>query len=164
MLFACILQQIVQGANMAHLVNKSLPGIDPSLMRTNWYSGSCKVARNRGLNYLFIESERDKTKDPIIIQMNGSPGWASILLALQALGPVVTDGKDFFRNEKSWCRNSSLLLIDSPAGVGFSYGKRDQDMTANDLSNSIDMPKLMLQFYSDFPEYKTKPLYISGIS
>ena len=66
-LFACILQQIVQGANMAHLVNKSLPGIDPSLMRTNWYSGSYKVARNRGLHYLFIESERDKTNDPIII-------------------------------------------------------------------------------------------------
>ena len=66
-LFACILQQIVEGANMGHLVNKSLPGIDPSLMRTNWYSGSYKVARNRGLHYLFIESERDKTKDPIII-------------------------------------------------------------------------------------------------
>ena len=77
--------------------------------------------------------------------MNGGPGGASISLALQALGPVVIDGKDFFRNEKSWCRNSSLLLIDNPAGVGFSYGKRDQDMAANDLSNSMDMLKLMLQ-------------------
>jgi Serine carboxypeptidase len=66
-LFACILQEIVQCANLAHLVNKSLPGIDPSLMRSNWYSGFYKVARNRGLHYLFIESERNKATDPIII-------------------------------------------------------------------------------------------------
>jgi len=65
--FAYILHQIVQAANIEHLVNKSLPGIDPSLMRTNWYSGFYKVARNRGLHYIFIESERDKSTDPIFI-------------------------------------------------------------------------------------------------
>ncbi len=64
---ACILHHMAQAANMEHLVNKSLPGIDPSLMRTNWYSGFYKVARNRGLHYIFIESERDKTTDPIFI-------------------------------------------------------------------------------------------------
>jgi carboxypeptidase C (cathepsin A) len=79
---------MVKGAKMEHLVNKSLPGIDPSLMRTDWYSGSYKVARNRGLHYLFIESERDKTTDPILIFMNGGPGGSSIYLSLGALGPV----------------------------------------------------------------------------
>jgi carboxypeptidase C (cathepsin A) len=96
--------------------------------------------------------------------MNGGPGAVSIFLALQSLGPVIFEGNDFIRNEKSWCRNSSLLLIDNPAGVGFSYGKRQQDISANDLSNSMDMLKLMIQFYNDFPEYKNNPLYISGIS
>ena len=67
LVLACILHHMAQAANMEHLVNKSLPGIDPSLMRTNWYSGFYKVARNRGLHYIFIESEKDKTTDPIII-------------------------------------------------------------------------------------------------
>ena len=87
-LFACFLQELVFGANIEHLVNKSLPGIDPSLMRTNWYSGSYKVSRNRGLHYLFIESERDKATDPIVIFMSGGPSNPSIYLAMQFFGPV----------------------------------------------------------------------------
>ena len=87
-LFAWLLQDLVQGANIEHLVNKSLPGIDPSLMRTNWYSGSYKVSRNRGLHYLFIESERDKATDPIVIFMSGGPSNPSIYLAMQYFGPV----------------------------------------------------------------------------
>ena len=86
--FACILHHMVQGANIEHLVNKSLPGIDSSLMPTNWYSGSYKVARNRGLHYLFIESERDKTTDPIILFMSGGPSNPSIYLSFLAFGPV----------------------------------------------------------------------------
>ena len=79
-LLACILQHVVKAANMEHLVNKSLPGIDPIWMNSNWYSGSYKVARNRGLHYLFIESEKDKTTDPVILYMNGGPGGSSIIL------------------------------------------------------------------------------------
>jgi carboxypeptidase C (cathepsin A) len=37
-------------------------------------------------------------------------------------------------------------------------------MSANDHSNAMDMLKLMIQFYSDFPEYKMNPLYLSGVS
>jgi carboxypeptidase C (cathepsin A) len=37
-------------------------------------------------------------------------------------------------------------------------------MSANDNSNAIDMLKFMIQFYTDFPEYKMNPLYLSGVS
>lgn len=135
-------------ANIDHLVNKSLPGIDPSLMLTNWYSGSYQVSRNRGLHYLFIESERNKSEDPIIIYMNGGPGGASIFLTFAGLGPVIIGQligeTGFARNNNSWCRNSSLLFIDNPAGVGFSYGVRDVDTSANDQSNAKDMLNFML--------------------
>lgn len=163
-MLACIFLQVIRAANMEHLVNKSLPGIDPSWMKSNWYSGSYKVARNRGLHYLFIESERDKTTDPVILYMNGGPGGSSIILTFQGLGPVIIEKEGFTRNNKSWCRNSSVLLIDNPAGVGFSYAKRENDKSANDHSNAKDMLNFMIQFYSDFPEYKMNPLYLSGVS
>jgi len=56
--------------------------------------------------------------------MGGGPGGASTFFSLVGLGPVVFDGKGFVRNNNSWCRNSSLLLIDNSAGVGFSFAKR----------------------------------------
>jgi carboxypeptidase C (cathepsin A) len=37
-------------------------------------------------------------------------------------------------------------------------------MSANDHSNAMDMLKFMIQFYTDFPEYKMNPLYLSGVS
>ena len=37
-------------------------------------------------------------------------------------------------------------------------------MSANDHSNAMDMLKLMIQFYNDFPEYKMNPLYLAGAS
>ncbi len=95
--------------------------------------------------------------------MNGGPGGSSIFL-FNVLSPVVMQGNVFIRNELNWCRNSSLLLIDNSAGVGFSYAKRENDVKANDHSNAMDMLKLMIQFYSDFPEYKMNPLYLSGVS
>jgi hypothetical protein len=57
-------------------------------MRTDWYSGYYKVARNRGLHYLLIESERDKTTDPVILYMNNI-GVSSINLSLIFFGPVI---------------------------------------------------------------------------
>jgi carboxypeptidase C (cathepsin A) len=55
-------------------------------------------------------------------------------------------------------------LIDNPAGIGYSFGKRAEDTSANDDSNGEDALKFMLQFYKDFPEYMQRPFYIAGIS
>ena len=57
-----------------------------------------------------------------------------------------------------------MLLIDNPAGVGFSTGKRLSDISANDQSGANDLLNFMILFYADFPELKKNPLYISGIS
>jgi carboxypeptidase C (cathepsin A) len=55
-------------------------------------------------------------------------------------------------------------LIDNSAGVGFSYAKRKTDMSVNDDSNAKDMLNFMIQFYSDFPEYKKNDLHLIGVS
>jgi carboxypeptidase C (cathepsin A) len=66
--------KIGQGVNKDHLVEKKLPNIDPSWMKSNWYSGSYMVSRNRGLHYLLIESERNESSDPLILYFGGGPG------------------------------------------------------------------------------------------
>jgi carboxypeptidase C (cathepsin A) len=46
-----------------------------------------------------------------------------MLTLFQSNGPLVTDDANtkFVSNEFSWNNRSSVLYIDSPAGVGYSY-------------------------------------------
>jgi len=56
-------------------------------------------------------------------------------------GPYVfDDGQTIIKpNPYPWNLRANVLYIESPAGVGFSYGATDADQTHNDLSQSIDL-------------------------
>ena len=65
---------------------------------------------------------------------------------------------------KSWNNKANVLFIDNPAGVGFSYGKRNVDLLHNDISFRKDALAFILNFYSYWPKLVTNPLYIFGHS
>jgi carboxypeptidase C (cathepsin A) len=67
-------------------------------------------------------------------------------------------------NPFTWTTNASLLFLDNPAGVGFSFAGTPQDLHNNDLSTSKDNFFFMEQFYQDWPELLSNPLYIGGNS
>lgn len=66
-----------------HLVStKDLPGgLNPAWFKSKWYSGSYNVTKNRELHYIFVESQWQPDKDPVIVVMNGGTGAASTYLA-----------------------------------------------------------------------------------
>ena len=91
---------------------------------------------------MFIESLNVPEKDPIIVIFNGGPGVATIQLNFFALGPYITfDGTSKLNPipQFTWAKNSSLLFIDNPAGVGFSYAEREFDTYNNDHSFRKDI-------------------------
>ena len=104
--------------------------------------------------------------DAIIICFNGGPGGASTFLPFTLIGPytITSLSKNLSDFTSTWARNASLLFIDNPAGVGFSYAKRDVDYNTNDDSNNNDLLNFMFQFYSYWPTRTANPLYIFGIS
>ena len=117
----------------------SFPGIDSSLMLSDWYSGYYPVSNSKHLHYLFIESLNEPSTDPVIIFFNGGPGSASIHLAFFGLSPLRASNNEngtftLVPFNQSWCTNASLLLIDNPAGVGFSYAPKNWDNVHNDDS------------------------------
>ncbi len=57
-----------------------------------------------------------------------------------------------------------MLLIDNPAGAGYSTVKRDVELINNDASFAKDSLKFMQKFYNDFSEYLKNELYIGGVS
>lgn len=120
-------------------------------------------------HYLFVESLHKPETDPVLVFFNGGPGAASIMVALAYNSPIIVKNKvtfeaDFQENPHTWCNNASVLFIDNPADVGYSYAERSKDAHTSDMSFARDILTFMLAFYGDWPSLYDKPLYIVGIS
>ncbi|KAK8943699.1 Serine carboxypeptidase 1 [Platanthera guangdongensis] len=89
----------------------------------------------------------------------------------QATGPfhfksVGTDGSlpELQLNPYSWSKVSSIIYLDSPAGVGLSYSFNKSDYTTGDLKTASDSHKFLLKWFEQYPEFLANPFYISGES
>ena len=118
-----------------------LPGWDSELP-SQMYSGyidagsDCQESSCYSMkeHYIFVESENDPTKDPVVLWTNGGPGASSLYGLFVELGPFFLSDKSLtteyhnltgvpslFRNRYGWSRFANLLIINSPPPVGFSY-------------------------------------------
>ena len=154
---------------------KSMPGWAGALP-SRQYSGYLTVGpeRNRHLHYYFIESESEPAKDPVTLWLNGGPGASSIAFGMmteigqlvfnrESTATNVTGAPALQYNPYSWARDSSLLFLESPAGVGFSRC----DYTpckSNDTSTARDAFDALVGFFSAFSEFSTLPFFITGES
>ncbi len=88
--------------------------------------------------------------DPIVIFFEGGPGAPSTPVSFLNVGPYkcadLNDCK-FIEFEDTWARNASLMFIDTPTGVGFSFGEREVDLKSNDISYKRDILKFIQTFY-----------------
>ena len=132
---------------------------------THTWNGYLSVTQSKNLHYMLVESAGDTNNDPLLIWFNGGPGCSSMLGMFQENGPWVIDDDthSIYKNPHSWNARANVLYLESPAGVGFSYGS-DSDLYHNDISQSEDAWVALQQFYELFPEYKSRDLYISGES
>jgi carboxypeptidase C (cathepsin A) len=129
------------------------------------YSGYLSASETKKLHYVFTESLDSPSTDPILIWFNGGPGCSSMLGFIQENGPrVVNDGEDYLlENKDTWNTRANVLWLESPAGVGWSTGTKE-DQTTDDLQQSIDALAALQDWYVKFPEFKSNELFISGES
>ena len=116
------------------------------------------------------------TTDPLILWTNGGPGCSSMLGWSQEHGPYVNqDGEadGFAENPYTWNRNASVLYVDQPAGVGFSYcydhkTMNKTNMPANcsfdDDSTAADNVDFIVNWFERNPSFKGNEFYLSGES
>lgn len=135
-------------------------------MASNSYSGYLEVTATKKLHYVFVESEGTPANDPVVVWFNGGPGCSSMLGFMSENGPwVINDNsKDIVQNPHSWTANANMLWIESPAGVGFSYGSNVVDLKHYDMGQSEDAFVALEAFFSDFSERLPNKLFISGES
>ena len=94
------------------------------------------MSKYKSTHYFFIESLNKPETDPIIVFFNGGPGAPSTPSAFINISPYLcADPNDYKLTdyEDTWAKNASLMFIDNPVGVGYSYAEREVDKINNDV-------------------------------
>ena len=86
--------------------------------------------------------------------MNGGPGCSSLTGLFAELGPSRI-------NDYSWNSNASVIFLDQPVNVGFSYSG---SAVSDTVAAGKDVYALLSLFFKQFPEYAKQDFHISGES
>ncbi|KAJ5595339.1 alpha/beta-hydrolase [Penicillium hispanicum] len=130
------------------------------------YTGWLDVG-HKHLFFWYFESQNDPDTDPLTLWMTGGPGGSSMMGLFQEVGPCLVNehGNGTYHNPYGWSRNSSLLFVDQPVDVGFSYVDEGSELPHNSPEAAIDMHKFLQLFISDvFPHKLNTTVHISGES
>ncbi|GAB4835374.1 carbohydrate-binding module 1 protein [Ancistrocladus abbreviatus] len=154
---------------------KQLPGFSGTLPSKH-YSGyvtieSKNAGKPKNLFYYFVTSERDATKDPVVLWLNGGPGCSSFDGFVYEHGPFNFQAGEtknslptLHLNPYSWSTVSNIIYLDSPAGVGLSYSENETFYATGDLQTASDTHAFLLKWFEQYPEFIQNPFYISGES
>ncbi|CDH57960.1 carboxypeptidase [Lichtheimia corymbifera JMRC:FSU:9682] len=122
---------------------------DPSVTQYSGYLD--EPAKDKHFFFWFFESRNNPETDPLVLWLNGGPGCSSMTGLFMELGPCLLNqdgsGTDF--NPYSWNNNASVIFLDQPVNVGYSYGPdqvHDTDSAAEDVYAFLQL------FFSQFPD------------
>lgn len=136
-------------------------GIDSNVVQ---YSGYLDVEdEDKHFFYWFFESRNDPKNDPVVLWLNGGPGCSSLTGLFFELGPS-SIGSDIkpHHNPYSWNSNASVIFLDQPVNVGYSYSSSG---VSNTVAASKDIYAFLQLFFEQFPEYASgQDFHIAGES
>lgn len=141
--------------------------IDPSSLQVDpgvkQYSGYLDDNENdKHLFYWFFESRNDPEHDPVVLWLNGGPGCSSLTGLFLELGPArINQNQELVYNPYAWNSNASVIFLDQPVNVGFSYSGSSVSTTT---AAGKDVYALLTLFFKLFPQYAKQDFHIAGES
>jgi hypothetical protein len=129
--------------------------------------------------YMAAECEAaDPTACPVILFSNGGPGAPSTYGFFTELGPyklsqesLGTSPPTLFRNPYAWTQLATVVIMNGPAPVGYSYcepGGQGGSFTScgswNDTRTAVANVAMVASLFEAFPEFKSRDLYLVGES
>ncbi|SCW04374.1 LAFE_0H12112g1_1 [Lachancea fermentati] len=126
------------------------------------WSGYLDYKDSKHFFYWYFESRNDPVNDPVILWLNGGPGCSSLTGLFFELGPssIGPDLKPIY-NPYSWNRNASIIFLEQPLGVGFSYG--DKKVSSTEVAGK-DVYVFLELFFQKFPHLRANDFHIAGES
>ena len=95
------------------------------------------------LFYWFVASDYNPSTSPIVLWLNGGPGASSFYGFFTENGPYVINAQGTLSARNfAWTKKVNYLMIDNPAGVGFSYADplhpvMSEDEATNNLYQAL---------------------------
>jgi serine carboxypeptidase-like clade 2 len=127
------------------------------------YSGYIGVGGSRQLFYWFIEAQTNPSTAPLVFWYQGGPGCSGLAGLLTENGPLVANSNGGLSyNSVSWTNTHSVVFLEQPAFVGFSYSDDPLDHASNDAKAARDNLKFIEGWLDDFPAYKGRPTWFAG--
>lgn len=128
-------------------------------------SGILDLGNGDDIFYWVFHSRTNPSTDPLVFWLTGGPGCSSELAVFYENGPyTINDDLTLKKNEHSWNQNSNLVFVDQPVGTGFSHAKDPTHFARNEKMVAENFYRFLLKFYRKFPQFKQRPLYITGES
>ncbi|KAK6199960.1 Alpha/Beta hydrolase protein [Scheffersomyces amazonensis] len=155
-----------------HVTDKKFPGHQLRVKSTpeslgvdtvKQYSGYLDVEEeDKHFFYWFFESRNDPKNDPVVLWLNGGPGCSSLTGLFFELGPSsITAGIKPKFNPSAWNNNASVIFLDQPVNVGYSYSS---ESVSNTIAAGKDVYAFLELFFKQFPQYNNLPFHIAGES
>ncbi|BGO96609.1 Cell death protease [Rhodotorula toruloides] len=117
------------------------------------------------LYFLLARNKHIPKRERLVIWLNGGPGCSSFDGALIELGPLRIDesGTPRVVEGTAWNEYANVLFLDQPAGTGFSYVTKNDNV--RELADAADqVVNFLANFYRVFPEFSSMDTYIAGES
>lgn len=127
------------------------------------YSGYLDISsEDKHFFYWFFESRNDPKNDPVVLWLNGGPGCSSLTGLFFELGPAsINEGLKPVNNPFSWNNNASVIFLDQPVNVGYSYSS---GQVSDTVTAGKDVYAFLELFFQNFPEYNNGQFHIAGES
>lgn len=125
---------------------ESLPGL-PSTSTLSLYSGLLPATTTTRSSvdeesdptlYFFLSSSRHIARRPkLLIFFSGGPGCGSEIGGFLEYGPLRLRGNRLIERDNSWNEYANVLFVDQPAGAGFSYVTKGDNV--RELEEAADL-------------------------
>lgn len=135
--------------------------------------GNLPIRNGSSMFYQLVSAENstfyDTTK-PLVIWLQGGPGCSSMFGLYTEIGPFVvgpnktnTTNFSITINPNTYAKESHLLFIDNPLGVGFSL-LNNQTATRYAQEAALDFEIFLQKFFENHSMLKNSDLYLFGES
>ena len=114
-----------------------------------------------------VESAGNPATDPLLFWSNGGPGCSGLYGMGFENGPFLAQQDGSLQlSPMSWNRFATVVWIEQPAGVGFSYSSNasDYDNGYDDTVAALDNAAFLSAFFEAMPQYKSLDLYLTSES
>ncbi|XP_060850109.1 venom serine carboxypeptidase-like [Rhopalosiphum padi] len=122
-------------------------------------------AHDSNLFFWFFPAASGEPDAPVVMWLQGGPGASSLYSVFNEHGPfTVNEDGDLLPRRHTWTATHSMLYVDNPVGVGYSFTGDEAGYTTNQTAIAENLYAALVQFFELYPEYRDNYFYVAGES